>query len=127
MRHFRQRACDVLARRLKGVGADINWHVRDIVRKAQSSFKQNAGFRGCASTQLNEAQWQRSAAVSASSDRICVSRQDLPERRLLFRRILSARYVLMHKNRGVKTRQLDDGISDALVSALEELGNGRWR
>ena len=33
----------------------------------------------------------------------------------------------MHKNRGVKTRQLDDGIGDTLVSALEVLGSGHWR
>ena len=31
-----------------------------------------------------------------------------------------------HKNRGVKTRQLDDGIGYTLVLHLEELGNGRW-
>ena len=42
--HFRQRACDVLARQLKSVGADIDWHVNDIVRDAQSSFEQNTGF-----------------------------------------------------------------------------------
>jgi hypothetical protein len=33
----------------------------------------------------------------------------------------------MHKNRGVKTTQLDDGIGDTLVLALEVLGNGRWQ
>src|ERR1700683_3964668 len=33
----------------------------------------------------------------------------------------------MHKNRGVKTRQLDDGIGDTLVLALEVVGNGRPR
>jgi hypothetical protein len=32
----------------------------------------------------------------------------------------------MHKNRDVKTRQLDDGIGDTLVLALEVPGNGRW-
>jgi len=60
--HLRQLACDVLARQLKGVGADIDRQVSDVVRKAQSSFEQNAGFRGGAGTQLNEAQWQRSIA-----------------------------------------------------------------
>src|SRR5271166_389179 len=32
----------------------------------------------------------------------------------------------MHRNRGVKTRQLDYGIGDTLVLALKVLGNGRW-
>ena len=44
--HFRQCACNVLARQLKSVGADINWHVNDIVCDAQSSFEQNVGFGG---------------------------------------------------------------------------------
>ena len=33
----------------------------------------------------------------------------------------------MHKNRGVKMRQLDDGIGGTLVLALKALGDGRSR
>jgi hypothetical protein len=33
----------------------------------------------------------------------------------------------MHENKGVKTRQSDDGIGNTLVSAPEVPGNGRLR
>ena len=33
----------------------------------------------------------------------------------------------MHRNKGVKTKQSDDGIGNTLVSALEVPGNGRRR
>jgi hypothetical protein len=33
----------------------------------------------------------------------------------------------MQKNKGVKSRQSDDGIGDTLVSALEVLDDGRER
>jgi hypothetical protein len=33
----------------------------------------------------------------------------------------------MHNNKGVKTRQSDDGIGNTLVLALEVPGNGRRR
>jgi hypothetical protein len=33
----------------------------------------------------------------------------------------------MHKNKGVNTKQSDDGIGNTLVSAFEVLDNGRRR